>query len=211
MSGGTGTIAVGIEWAVAELINNPEIMEKARKEIEMVTGNNERIVKESDIVKLPYLQATVKESLRLHPPAPMIVRGTTESCNIGDYEIPANTKVAINVWALGRDPQYWDDPLEFKPERFMVREDDDKRRIMMEVRGQNYNILPFGSGRRGCPGASLALDIFHTALASMIQCFEWKPVGGNSVDMQEGNSLDLQRAHPIICIPKTRLLPFPSM
>ncbi|XP_028777564.1 3,9-dihydroxypterocarpan 6A-monooxygenase-like [Neltuma alba] len=209
--GGTGTIAVGVEWAVAELINHPEIMEKARKEIEQVTGN-ERIVNESDIVNLPYVQAIVKESLRLHPPAPVILRESTESCNIAGYEIPANSRVVINIWALGRDPKYWDDPLEFKPERF-TRED---QKSQMEVRGQNYNILPFGSGRRGCPGASLALNIFHTTLAAMIQCFEWKPAGGDgeknaisTIDMEEGSSVDLQRAHPLICIPKPRFLPFP--
>ncbi|XP_028777562.1 cytochrome P450 93A2-like [Neltuma alba] len=212
-SGGTGTTAVGVEWAVAELINHPKIMEKARKEVERVTGN-ERIVNESDIVNLPYVQAIVKESLRLHPPAPMFLRESTESCNIAGYEIPANSRVVINIWALGRDPKYWDDPLEFKPERFM-RED---QKSQMEVRGQNYNILPFGSGRRACPGASLALNIFHATLAAMIQCFEWKPAGGDgeknaisTVDMQEGSSASLQRAHPLICIPKPRLLPFPSM
>ena len=108
------------------------------------------------------------------------------------------------VAQMGWDPKVWEDPIEFKPERFMVREDDDKRRIMMEVRGQNYNILPFGSGRRGCPGASLALDIFHTALASMIQCFEWKRASEEEIDMAEGVGITMPKVVPLEAMCKAR-------
>lgn len=207
MSGGTGTVAVGIEWAMAELINHPSIMEKARKEIDSVVGK-ERIVEESDIGRLHYLQAIVKETLRLHPPGPLIFRESTEQCSIGGYDIPEKTRVMINVWSIGRDPKYWENPLEFRPERFLMKEN------ALDVRGQHYKLLPFGSGRRGCPGASLALNIFHTTLAALIQCFEFecKNVNnGTKLDMEEGHSIDLQRAHPLICVPKQRLTPFPSV
>ncbi|MED6138224.1 hypothetical protein PIB30_072231 [Stylosanthes scabra] len=211
LSGGTDTTAVTVEWALAELINHPTAMEKARKEIDsLVTSSGKhRIVMESDIQKLPYIQAIVKETLRLHPPAPFIMRAPSENCTIAGFHIPARTKVFINVWAIGRDPKNWDDPLEFKPERFLLGQG-------FEVRGQHYQLLPFGSGRRGCPGTSLALNVAHTCLATMIQCFEWKVVGdgdgvGGGVDMEEGPSFILSRAKPLICVPKPRLMPFPSL
>lgn len=210
-TGGTDTTAVTIEWSLAELINHPIIMEKAWKELDCVVGK-ERLVMESDIANLPYLQAIVKETLRLHPPSPFVLRESTENCIIAGYDIPAKTQVFINVWAIGRDPKHWDNPLEFRPERFLSKDGSGKKNHF-EVRGQHYQLLPFGSGRRGCPGTSLALNVAQTTLAAMIQCFEWKggeEVGG-SVDMKEGPSFILSRAQPLNCVPKPRLVPFPSM
>ncbi|KAJ7976844.1 Cytochrome P450 [Quillaja saponaria] len=173
LSGGTDTSAITAEWVLAELINHPTIMEKARKEIDSVVGKD-RVVLESDIANLPYIQAVVKETLRLHTPASIVARQSSESCNIVGYDIPANTKVFVNVWALGRDPKYWDNPLEFNPERFLSQKGTGVATSQLDVRGQNYHLLPFGSGRRGCPGASLALNIVQTTVAALIQCFEWK-------------------------------------
>ncbi|KAK2363394.1 cytochrome P450 93A3 [Trifolium repens] len=202
---GTDTSALTIEWALAELINNPHIMAKARQEINDVVGNN-RIVEEQDIVNLPYLQAIVKETLRIHPTGPLIVRESSERCIIQGYEIPSKTQLFINIWSIGRDPNYWDNPLEFKPERFTSEVGN------LDVRGQHFHLIPFGSGRRGCPGTSLALHVVQTNLAAMIQCFEWKVSGGKgSVDMEEKPGLTLSRAHPLICVPMPRLNPFPSM
>ncbi|KAF2307817.1 hypothetical protein GH714_032069 [Hevea brasiliensis] len=179
---GTDTSAITTEWALAELINHPDIMKKAREEIDSGIGKS-RLVEESDIPKLPYLQAIVKETLRLHPTGPLIVRESTENCSINGYEIPARTLLFVNVWALGRDPNHWENPLEFWPE----------------------------SGRRGCPGTSLALQVVQTSLAAMIQCFEWKVNGEDgTVDMDEGPGLTLPRANPLICVPVARLNPFPS-
>ncbi|CBI29911.3 unnamed protein product, partial [Vitis vinifera] len=113
---GTDTSAITTEWALAELINNPNIMEKARQEIDSVVGKN-KLVEESDIANLPYLQAIVKETLRLHPTGPLIVRESSEDCTIGGYDIPAGTRLFVNVWAIGRDPNHWENPLEFQPER----------------------------------------------------------------------------------------------
>ncbi|XP_015582850.2 cytochrome P450 93A3 [Ricinus communis] len=205
---GTDTSAITTEWALAELINHPDIMKKAREEIDFVIGKS-RLVQELDIPNLPYLQAVVKETLRLHPTGPLIVRESTETCAINGYEIPARTRLFVNVWALGRDPNHWDNPLEFSPERFMNAESNTKSQL--DVKGQHFHLLPFGSGRRGCPGTSLALQMVQSSLVAMIQCFEWKVNGGNgTVDMEEGPGLTLPRANPLICVPVARLKPFPS-
>lgn len=197
---GTDTSAITIEWALAELINHPAIFQKARDEIDKVIGNN-RLVEESDIPNLPYIQAIIKETLRLHPTGPIIVRESTEDCKIGDYDIPARTRLFVNVWAIGRDPNHWPEPLEFKPERFT---ESDKGGI--DVRGQHFHLLPFGSGRRGCPGTSLALQVIQPTLAAIIQCFDWKGDGSHGmVDMTEGQGLTLPRAQPLVCRPVARL------
>ncbi|XP_016479430.1 cytochrome P450 93A3-like [Nicotiana tabacum] len=197
---GTDTAAITTEWAIAELINHPTIMDKAVEEIDSVVGKR-RVVEESDMANLPYLEAIVKETLRLHPTGPMIIRESTEDCCIGGYLVPGNTRLLVNTWAINRDPQYWENPLEFLPERFL--------KDQLDVRGQHYHFLPFGSGRRGCPGTSMALQLVQTSLAAMIQCFEWKVSG--KVDMEEAPGITLPRANPLVCVPLTRLTPFPSM
>ena len=168
---------------------------------------------ETDIDNLPYLQAIVKETLRLHPPSPFVLRESTGNCTIAGYDIPAKTQVFTNVWAIGRDPKHWDDPLEFRPERFLSNDNESGKMGQVGVRGQHYQLLPFGSGRRGCPGALLALKVAHTTLAAMIQCFELKAEekGGycGCVDMEEGPSFILSSVEPLICVRKSRLMSFP--
>ncbi|KAL2225905.1 cytochrome P450 93A3-like [Sesamum indicum] len=203
---GTDTSAITIEWTLAELINHPKILQKAVQEIDSVVGKN-RVVQESDIPNLPYLQAIVKESLRIHPSGPIVVRESTEDCTISGYHIPAKTRLFVNVWAVGRDPNHWQNPLEFRPERFLAEDGSGKGQL--DVRGQHYQLLPFGSGRRSCPGTSLALLVVQTALAAMIQCFDWKVEG--IVDMEEAPSMTLPRANPLICFPVPRLNPIPSL
>ncbi|KAL0339601.1 UNVERIFIED_CONTAM: cytochrome [Sesamum radiatum] len=204
--GGTDTSAITIEWTLAELINHPKILLKAVQEIDSVVGKN-RLVEESDIPNLPYLQAIFKESLRIHPSGPIIVRESTEDCTISGYHIPAKTQLFVNVWAVGRDPNHWENPLEFRPERFLA--EDGSAKGQLDIRGQHYQLLPFGSGRRSCPGTSLALLVVQTALAAMIQCFDWKVEG--IVDMEEAPSMTLPRANPLICFPVPRLNPIPSL
>nr|XP_007162282.1 hypothetical protein PHAVU_001G138900g [Phaseolus vulgaris]ESW34276.1 hypothetical protein PHAVU_001G138900g [Phaseolus vulgaris] len=206
---GTDTAASTIVWALAELINHPDVMERAREEIDAVIGSG-RLVEESDLVNLSYLQAIVKETLRIHPTGPLIVRESSESCTIWGYEIPPKTQLFVNVWAIGRDPKHWENPLEFRPERFLSEEENGKSQL--DVRGQYFHLIPFGSGRRGCPGTSLALQVVQTNLAAMIQCFEWKVKGGNeTVDMEEKPGITLSRAHPLVCVPVPRLNPFPPL
>lgn len=207
-SAGTDTSAITTEWALAELINHPDQMRKARAEIDSIVGKT-KLVQESDIPSLPYLQAIIKETLRLHPAGPIIIRESTQACTVAGYQIPAQTRLFVNVWSLNRDPTYWVDPLEFRPERFMDSEYGSGK-SNLDVRGQHFQLLPFGSGRRGCPGISLALQVVQTSLAAMVQCFEWK-VDGDSVDMEEGPGLTLPRAHPLVSTPIPRLNPFPSI
>ncbi|KEH19805.1 putative 3,9-dihydroxypterocarpan 6A-monooxygenase [Medicago truncatula] len=201
---GTDTSAITIEWAIAELINNPHVMEKARQEIDSVTGKS-RLIQESDIPNLPYIRAIVKETLRIHPTTPTIVRESSESCNIYGYEFPAKTVLFVNLWSMGRDPNLWENPLEFRPERFMSEEDN-----KFDARGQNFQLMPFGSGRRACPGATLALQVVPTNLAAMIQCFEWNVDGNGKVNMEEKSAVTLPRAHPLICVPVPRFNTIPS-
>ncbi|EXC30899.1 Cytochrome P450 93A1 [Morus notabilis] len=205
---GTDTTAKAIEWALAELINHPNIMNKAREEIYNAVGKT-RLVEESDIANLHYLQAIMKETLRLHPTGPMILRESSKKCTTSGYEIPERTRLFVNTWAIGRDPKYWEDPLEFKPERFLGEEGGGK--TVLDVRGQHFQLLPFGSGKRLCPGTSLSMQVIQTTLASMIQCFEWKVDGrnGTTLDMEEAPGLTLQRAHPLVSVPVARLCPMP--
>lgn len=202
---GTDTSSITMEWALAELINNPLVMTKARQEIDSVVGKN-RMVVESDIVKLPYIQAIVKEAMRIHPAGPLLFRESSRSSVVCGYEIAEKTRLFVNVWAIGRDPNFWENPDEFRPERFLSEENGHNR---LDGRGQHYEYIPFGSGRRGCPGTSLALQVVQTNLAAMIQCFEWKVEG--KVSMEEKAGITLSRAHPLICVPVPRLHPFPSI
>ncbi|XP_073002628.1 cytochrome P450 93A2-like [Typha latifolia] len=199
--GGSDTSGITIDWALGELLTHPSVLHKAVAEIDSVVGKS-RLVDESDIPNLPYLQAIVKETLRLHPSGPLIPRMSTEDCTVGGYDIPANTRLFINVWAINRDPNYWKDPLRFYPERFIEGEQQ-----ATDIRGQHFHMLPFGGGRRSCPGASLALLVIQPTLAAMIQCFDWKV--NSPVDMTEGLGITLPRAQPLTCMPICRLDSFP--
>ncbi|CAF1880418.1 unnamed protein product [Brassica oleracea] len=189
--GGTDTSAITVEWALSELINYPEIMKKARKEIEQVVGNK-RLVQESDLCNLSYIQAVVKETLRLHPGGPIFVRESNEECAVAGYRIPAKTRVIVNVWAIGRDPNQWEDPLEFRPERF----EGSEWKVMSE------KMVSFGAGRRSCPGEKMVFRFVPLVLAAVIQCFELKVKG--RVEMSEGSGSSLPRATPLVCVPVAR-------
>ncbi|CAL2272541.1 unnamed protein product [Prunus armeniaca] len=204
---GTDTSSSTMSWAIAELINHPNVVEKAREEIDSVVGKS-RLVGESDTANLPYLQAIVKETLRLHPAGPMVVRESTEECTVNGYTIPAKTRLFVNVWAINRDPNHWENPLEFQPERFLAEEGSGKSPL--DVRGQHFHFLPFGSGRRICPGTTLSLQVVQATVAAIIQCFDWKVRGGGSVNMEETPGITVPRAHPLVCVPVARLSPFPA-
>ncbi|KAK1440744.1 hypothetical protein QVD17_06575 [Tagetes erecta] len=194
----TDNSAILTEWALSELINNPKIMKKAVEEIDHVVGKN-RLLQESDIPNLPYLQAITKETLRLHPSVALIPRRSTEDRKVSGYDIEANTTIFINAWSLGRDPNYWESPLEFRPERFEEKQ--------LDIRGQYFELLPFGSGRRMCPGISLGLHMVHATLGALIQCFEWKGEKGEnltSINMDEGHAFSIPRANPLVCVPVAR-------
>ena len=182
------------------------VLEKARKEIDKVVGNN-RLIEESDCPNLPYIQAIIKETLRLHPPIPMVSRKSIKECNIHGYLIPKDTLLFVNIWSIGRDPKYWENPMDFKPERFLQSNKGDE---LIDIKGQDFQLLPFGTGRRGCPGISLAMQELPTILAVMIQCFNWRVVNQsgvemNVVDMDERPGLTAPRATDLVCVPMARL------
>ncbi|KAL7173509.1 hypothetical protein ACSBR2_032881 [Camellia fascicularis] len=208
---GTDTSSIAIEWALAELINNPRVLQKAQEEIDNVVGKH-RLVSESDGPNLPYMQAIIREALRLHPPVPLITRKSIEDCMIQGYNIPANSMLFVNVWSLARNPKYWDSPLDFLPERFL-RPEKGGPVGPIDVKGQHFQLLPFGTGRRGCPGTSLAMQELPAMLAAMIQCFEWKVVnqsgdvmnGDGALDMTEQPGMTAPRAHDLVCMPIPRI------
>ncbi|CAA7047365.1 unnamed protein product [Microthlaspi erraticum] len=192
---GTDTNSSTMEWAMTELIRNPEKMVKAQSEIRQVIGEN-GVVRESDIPKLPYLQAIVKETLRLHPAAPLIPRKSESDVQILGFLVPENAQVYVNVWAIGRDSSVWENPMKFEPERFLLRE--------IDVKGKDFELIPFGSGRRMCPGMSMALKTMSMVLASLLYSFDWKLQNGavpENMDMSEVFGLTLHKAKPLRAVP----------
>ncbi|OUZ99478.1 Cytochrome P450 [Macleaya cordata] len=193
---GSETSAITVEWAMAELLHNPHMMAKARLELHEIIGKDQP-VEESDIVRLPYLQAIVKETLRLHPTVPFLVPRKAETdVKIHDYVVPKNARVIVNVLAIGRDPTIWTNPTSFNPERFLNSE--------IDFRGQDFELIPFGSGRRICPALPLAQRMVHLMLGSLLHSFEWKLVDGlkpEDMDMQGKLDITLQKAEPLQAIP----------
>ncbi|KAK2368218.1 geraniol 8-hydroxylase [Trifolium repens] len=168
---GTDTTSYTIERAMAELIYNPRVMSKAKEELEQIIGIG-NTVQESDVPKLPYLQAIVKETLRLHPSAPLLLpRKAKVDVILQGYIIPKGAQVLINKWAMGRNPKIWDNPTLFSPERFLGSE--------INYKGHDFQLTPFGSGRRICPGMPLAIKMLHTMLGSLINFFDWKLENGD--------------------------------
>ncbi|PKA62415.1 Cytochrome P450 93A1 [Apostasia shenzhenica] len=199
-TGGTDNTSLTVQWALAELINHPPAMEKAKAELDAVTGGR-RLVDEPDIPHLPYLQAVITETLRLHPPTPLIPRESSDDCTVDGFDIPARTRLFINAWAIGRDPEVWHRPLDFSPERFLPDGDG-----ASGAKGNQFQMIPFGGGKRGCPGMTAAMQIVQSTLAALIQCFEWEIAGGGGpADMGEEPGLTLQRATPLMCVPAARM------
>ncbi|XP_020233131.1 cytochrome P450 81E8 [Cajanus cajan] len=181
---GTDTSSVTLEWAMSNLLNHPEILKKAKNELDTHIRQN-CLVDEPDLSKLSYLQSIVYETLRLHPAAPMLVPHlSSEYCTIGEYNVPQNTILLVNAWAIHRDPKLWSDPTHFKPERF-------------EKESEASKLLSFGLGRRACPGANLAQRTVSLTLALLIQCFEWKRTSKEEIDMTEGKGVTMPKKFPL--------------
>ncbi|KAJ4826687.1 hypothetical protein Tsubulata_043048 [Turnera subulata] len=206
--GGTRTTADGILFLMGELINHPEKFKKLRDEIDSVVGKN-RLVEESDVPNLPYLQAAVKETMRLHPPVPLFDRVCRETCKVGGYDMPKGMTVVMNVYSVMRDPKVWEDPNEFKPERFLVS-DKEQDKQGEAARGL-CDFVPFGGGRRQCPGTNLSMSITHASVAAMVQCFDWKVANSaNKANLEPRSGLTLSLAKPLLCQPMVRVAPFPA-
>ncbi|XP_047056025.1 cytochrome P450 71A1-like [Lolium rigidum] len=195
---GTDTTSTAMEWAIAELIAHPHSMRKLQDELRAVVGDaDQHVVTEDHLDKLRYLKAVVKETLRLHPPIPLLVpREPPNDAEILGYHIPARTRVVINAWAIGRDSASWDRAEEFMPERFLES--------AVDYRGQDFELIPFGAGRRGCPGVGFAVPTVEMALASLLYNFDLAPAAGTSLDMREVNGLavHLKSGLPLVAKPR---------
>ncbi|XP_010059880.3 isoflavone 3'-hydroxylase [Eucalyptus grandis] len=193
LSAGTDTSTVTIEWAMSLLLNHPDVMKKAQAKLDDIVGRD-RLANEADIQKLPCLQNIINEVLRLFPPAPLLVpHESAEDCMVGGFNVPRGTMILVNAWAIQRDPKVWDDPTSFIPKRYQGLEED-----------HAYRLLPFGMGRRSCPGAGLANRVVSLALAALIQCFEWERIGEEPVDLSEGMGITMPKREPLEALCKVR-------
>ncbi|KAI3410239.1 uncharacterized protein J3R85_018940 [Psidium guajava] len=193
---GADTTSSSVEWAMADLLHSPEKLLKAQAELHRVIGKG-NLVEEPDIARLPYLQAIVKETFRMHPAVPFLLpRKCGADLEVGGYTVPEGAQVFVNVWAIGRDPTFWEDPDVFSPERFLGSE--------MDVKGHNFELTPFGGGRRICIGLPLALRMLHMMLGSLLNCFDWRLADGvmpEDMSMDEKFGITLAKAQPLKAVP----------
>ncbi|KAM3381196.1 hypothetical protein P3S68_006769 [Capsicum galapagoense] len=198
---GTDSTYTTLEWTMTELLRHPRVMAKLHDEVRQL-GQGKAEITEDDLGNMQYLKAVIKETLRFHSPAPLLVpRESMEDVKLLDYHIPAKTQVFINAWAIGRDPLSWDDPEEYRPERFLNSD--------IDVKGLNFELIPFGAGRRGCPGIVFAIMVNELALANLVHKFNFalpKGIKGEDLDMTECNGLAVRRKLPLLAV----ATPWPS-
>ncbi|XP_023765079.1 cytochrome P450 Tp4149 [Lactuca sativa] len=192
---GTDTTSTAIEWAISELIRHPRVMKRLQKEVtEIAQGKS--MISEEDLEKMHYLHAVIKETLRLHTPLPLLIsRQSTEYVKLMGYDIPAGTQVIINAWAIGRDPSLWEEAEKFWPERFL--------KSSIDYKGMHFEFLPFGAGRRGCPGIQFAIVINELALANLVYKYDFAvpdDMRGDELDMSEITGLTLHRKSALLVV-----------
>ncbi|XP_048329341.2 cytochrome P450 736A117-like [Ziziphus jujuba] len=193
---GTDTTSTVLDWTMTELLRHPGIMHKLQDEVRSIAGSKTHIT-EDDLEAMHYLKALIKETLRLHTPAPLLVpRVSRTQVEINGYEIQPGSHVYINAWAIGRDPTSWERPEEFDPDSFL--------RSDVDYKGHDFRLIPFGSGRRVCPGIQFAMAINEIALANVVRRFDWGlPDGarGGDLDLSESNGITIHRKFPLIALP----------
>lgn len=197
---GTDTSSATAEWAMSEIMRNPRVLAKAQAEVREIC-KGKATVEEADIVKMKYLKLVIKETLRLHPPIPLLPRASRENRKVNGYMIPDKAQVLVNAWAIMRDPTYWDEPETFKPERF-----EDKN---MEYMGTQFEYIPFGTGRRSCPGMTFGLANIELPLAHLLFNFDWKLPNGmmpEELDMDEIAGITVTRKNNL-CLVATAFQP----
>ncbi|CAJ1952702.1 unnamed protein product [Sphenostylis stenocarpa] len=193
---GTETSSSILEWIMTELLRHPIVMQKLQGEVRNVVSGRTHVTEE-DLSSMHYLKAVIKETFRLHPPAPLLLpRESMEDAKVMGYDIAKGTQVIVNAWAIGRDGSYWEQPLEFKPERFL--------NSSIDVRGHDFEVIPFGAGRRGCPGITFAMNEIELVLANLVHQFDWEVPGGvvgdRTLDITETAGLTNRRKWPLIAI-----------
>ena len=201
MFGGTETMASGIEWALTELLRNPAELKRLQQELTEVVGLDRR-VDDTHLEQLTFLKCTLKETMRLHPPIPLILHEAIEDTKLQGFSVPKGSRLMINAFAIARDPKLWVDPEAFRPSRFMEPG-------MPDFMGTNFEFIPFGAGRRSCPGMQLGLYAMEVAVANIIHCFTWKLPDGmkpSELDMSDVMGLTAPRATRLIAVPDTRLI-----
>ncbi|RLN38898.1 5-epiaristolochene 1,3-dihydroxylase-like [Panicum miliaceum] len=205
-AGGTGTSGSSTEWAMSEIVRNPRVMRKLQDEIRSAFRGKETIT-ETDLRNsdLKYLKLVMKEAIRLHPAAPLLVpRESIATAELGGYVVPGGSRIVVNAWAISRDPRYWKDPEEFRPERFA--EDG-----APDFHGLHFEFTPFGAGRRMCPGYNYGLAGMQLALLQLMYHFDWRlPPGVDEVDMEEAMGLGVRRKNPLMLC-ATPYVPAPAV
>ncbi|KAL3646346.1 hypothetical protein CASFOL_011526 [Castilleja foliolosa] len=193
---GTDTSIVTIEWAMVLLLNHPQVLKKAKLELDSQVGS-QRLLEEKDLPNLHYLRNIIFETFRMFPAGPLgMPRESSADCKVGRYDIPRGTILLVNAWAIHRDPNVWDEPTSFKPERFEGRE------------VETQTLMPFGMGRRACPGYGLGQRMVGLGLGSLIQCFDWERVGSEEIDLAEGVGLTMPKLEPLEAMCKPRDVTF---
>ncbi|XP_008798387.2 flavonoid 3',5'-hydroxylase 1-like [Phoenix dactylifera] len=199
---GTDTSSVVIEWSMAEMLKNPSILRRAQAEMDRVIGRDRKL-EESDIPQLPYLQAICKEALRMHPSTPLsLPHFSFDPCEVEGYYIPGNTRLLVNIWAIGRNPDVWEDPLEFKPERFLSG-----KTAEIDPQGNYFELIPFGAGRRICAGKLVGMVFVQYMLGTLLHSFDWSLPEGEELNMDEKFGLALPKAVPLKASASPRLAP----
>ena len=203
---GTDTTAILTEWIMAEMVLNPNVQRKVQAELDAVFVAKAACTTttsiESEFARLPYLQAVIKETLRLHPPGPLLswARLSTQDVCVAGHTIPAGTTAMVNLWAITHDPKVWENPEKFMPERFVASEGGQD----VDVRGNDLRLAPFGAGRRVCPGRALGLATVQLWVAELLHTFDWSAAEGNSVDLSEVLKLSSEMVHPLQAVATRR-------
>ncbi|PKA59145.1 Cytochrome P450 71A1 [Apostasia shenzhenica] len=196
-AGATDTSSSTLKWAMANLIRNKPLMRKVQEEVRQVVGSNTKI-KEEDIERMVHLKAVINETLRLYPPVPLLLRQSRQDSMLHGYHIPVGTRFFINAWSIARDPKYWEKPNDFKPERFLNN--------CVDFKGQDFQYIPFGAGRRGCPGMSFGLIIVYYTLANLLHYFDWDIPEVNKeevLDLSETSGITVHKKYDLVLTAKT--------
>ncbi|CAI0430505.1 unnamed protein product [Linum tenue] len=208
---GNENISRMIEWAMSELLNSDKAMKSVKRELDKMLGLDS-LVKDHHLRNLKYLDAVIKETCRLH--LALVTRTANQTCTVGEFTVPQGTEVVVNGWAIHRDHQFWDEPSDFRPERFL--DGGDGRPPAFDFMGggsSGFRYIPFGSGRRSCAGVHSAERLMKYVLASFLHCFEWKLADGEGgvVDFADEFALLIKKKRPLIAVPTPRLLARPEL